>query len=161
MYGLNILRMFFQHCLIVSTVIPTEERCFLTFSEQFQSITLNRTMRKPVSNIMLKYWHSHLRNMVLWLTLCASWVSCTIPRRLWEGCMQNNHRTTTLSQALKYMVLRTLCASWVMSFSHFSLSSALCGSLQCGAQNHNAQDQAALRHSSSSFRLLTHTDNEL
>ena len=48
--------------------------------------------------------------------LCASWVSCTIHRILWEGCMQNNHRTTTLSPSFKkHTVLRT---SWIGSVSN-------------------------------------------
>ena len=37
--------------LCLSTEILTEERCFLTFSEQFEAITLNRTMRKPVETL--------------------------------------------------------------------------------------------------------------
>uniref|UniRef100_A0A4W5JBK2 Uncharacterized protein n=1 Tax=Hucho hucho TaxID=62062 RepID=A0A4W5JBK2_9TELE len=41
-------------------------------------------------------------------------LSCTIPRKLWEGCMQNNHRTATVSSSSKkHMALKKLCASWV------------------------------------------------
>ena len=38
-----------------STKILTEEHRFLTFSEQFENMRLNRTMKKPDGNIMLKY----------------------------------------------------------------------------------------------------------
>jgi hypothetical protein len=31
----------------------------------------------------------------------TKWLSCTIPRTLWEGCMQNNHRITMLSPSSK------------------------------------------------------------
>jgi hypothetical protein len=32
---------------LCSTESPTEEHCFLTFSEIFENIALNRIMRKP------------------------------------------------------------------------------------------------------------------
>ena len=70
----------------------------------------------------------HRREHVDWLHHCLlgncsasdlkAQLSCTIPRTLWDGCMQNNHRTTTLSpSSKKQMVLRTLCASWAVTIS--------------------------------------------
>ena len=69
-----------------STAIPTEERCFLMFPGKFENITLHRTMSKPVGNVMRKYWNSHLRN--IWCSERASWVSCTIRIKLWQGQRQ-------------------------------------------------------------------------
>ena len=35
------------------------------FPEQFENMTLNKTLRKPVGNVMLKYWNSHRRKLFL------------------------------------------------------------------------------------------------
>jgi hypothetical protein len=54
-----------------------------------------------------------------WECSKAKQLSCIISRKLWEGCMQNKHRTTTLwPSTKKQMVLRTLCASWCVSITN-------------------------------------------
>ena len=48
-----------------------------------------------------------------WECSTVKQLSCTIPRKLRDGSMQNNHLTTTLSPSyMKHVVLRMLCASW-------------------------------------------------
>lgn len=76
----------------------------------------------PQKHIALRKW-------------CVSWVSCSIPRMLWEGCMQNNHRATTLQPSFKNKWFSELCASWgstelgwcvLFFWTHFLYTSLYC-----------------------------------